>query len=212
MKKIIFIFLGFLHATSFAQVDYSNGNSNNFKKYSYITPQQQAKLDSKGTDIDYFSNSIINPKLIYDKNNNSKYKYLMQNSNSLNGCWDNAGKIYKLDPWLLMSIAKVESSFNKNAINKNKNNTYDLGMMQINSIWLPTLKRFGITKNDLLTPCTSVFVGAWIMSQNIRQFGYNMDGIGAYNSPKNIKIRRNYAKKVYVAYKEITHDLYYAKN
>ena len=44
------------------------------------------------------------------------------------------------------------------------------------------------------------------MAQNIKHFGFNHDGIGAYNSPGNITIRRNYAKKVYQAYNQLIND------
>jgi soluble lytic murein transglycosylase-like protein len=212
MNKLILIFLFGLTTNSQAQInDYSNGNSNPFARYNYVAPQEQAKtlqLEQNSQPIQYFSNELVNPKRI-SKNSNSKYKHLINNADHVKGCWDGAAKAYNLDPWLLMAIAKVESSFNSQAINTNKNKSTDIGMMQINTIWLPTLKKFGISKNDLLVPCTSIFVGAWIMAQNIKNFGYNQDGIGAYNSPRNISIRRNYASKVYKAYHEITNDLYY---
>ena len=106
-----------------------------------------------------------------------------------------------------LSTVKFRGKFQEaNAINKNKNNSYDIGMMQINSFWLPTLAKYGITANDLLNPCTSVFVGSWIMAQNIKRFGFNQDGIGAYNSPGNITIRRRYAQAVYTAYNKIVQD------
>ena len=46
------------------------------------------------------------------------------------------------------------------------------------------------------------------MRENINRLGYNIDGIGAYNSP-NLQIRRNYANKVISAYKEVTKDFGY---
>lgn len=215
MKKIIFIAITLCaSASSSAQInDYSTGNTNSVTKYRYVTPNEQVRVEvNENKALSYFTEQIQNPKTA--KGNNSgagKYKYLIQNADHMRGCWDNAAKSYGLDPWLLMAIAKVESSFNHNAININKNQSTDIGIMQINTIWLPTLRKFGIAKQDLLNPCTSIFVGAWIMAQNIRNFGYNQDGIGAYNSPRNVTIRRNYAQKVYKAYHELTHDLYYSK-
>ena len=115
-------------------------------------------------------------------------------------CWDEAGKFHRVDPWLLRSIAKVESGFNPDAIGKNTNGTYDIGMMQINNkVWLPILKKKGITEQMLKDPCLSVYVGAWILRQNIDTYGWTARGIGAYNSrtpSKNIA----YAKKVYKVY------------
>jgi soluble lytic murein transglycosylase-like protein len=215
MKKTIFIILSIYTSLSSAQInDYSTGNSNPVAKYRYASPTEQVLANSNDEQpVTYFSNQIQNPKTLNSLNNSGKgkYKYLIQTAEYTKGCWDNAGRVYNVDPWLLMAVAKVESSFKHNAINTNKNQSTDIGMMQINTIWLPTLKKFGITKQDLLNPCTSIFVGAWIMAQNIKNFGYNLDGIGAYNSPRNVKIRRNYAQKVYKAYNELTHDLYYTK-
>lgn len=213
MKKAVSLILACCVSTSYAQInDYSTGNSNPVAKYRYLTPNEQAKINAMNDEqaVTYFTEQIQNPKtLSANKSGTGKYKYLIQNADYMRGCWDNAAKVYGVDPWLLMAIAKVESSFNHNAINVNKNQSTDIGMMQINTIWLPTLRKFGISKQDLLNPCTSIFVGAWIMAQNIRNFGYNQDGIGAYNSPGNITIRRNYARRVYQAYHELTHDLYY---
>lgn len=180
-------------------------NTNPFKKYEYKNEfaWQQEQQVKQQQPVTYFSNSISNPLVLRQS---KKYQNLVNSSQSLYGCWDKAGAAYGVDPWLLFAYAKVESSFNRQATNVNKNKTVDLGMMQINSSWLPTLRKFGIDTKDLFDPCTSVFVGAWIVAQNIRKFGYNQDGIGAYNSPGNITIRRNYARKVYAAYNELTHD------
>lgn len=219
MKKIISLFalsLLSIGSVSYAQgVDYSKGSTNPFYNYQYKTPQQQAR-EHHMDNLNYFDKSLENPlqssKRYTGKYSKSKYKHLIENQEAMQGCWDRAAKTYKLDPWLLMAIAKVESSFNPNAVNtSNRNKTADIGLMQINDIWLPTLKKFGIHRKDLFEPCTSIFVGAWILAQNIKRFGYNLDGIGAYNSPKHVITRRKYAQKVYLAYDEITKDLYYNK-
>lgn len=212
--KIFFIIisLGFSPLSFAESVDYTKGNSNPFVKYEYKSDVQWNGIQNSNkleNNTDYFNNRIQNPITAYNKN--GKYKHLIASSSQISGCWDKAATIYGVDPWLLMAIAKTESSFNSNAIGINKNKSTDIGMMQINTIWLPTLKKFGIQKEHLFNPCTSVFVGAWILAQNIKNFGYNQDGIGAYNSPGNIKIRRNYAKKVYSSYKELVSDFYVNK-
>ena len=44
-------------------------------------------------------------------------------------CFQEAGQMYGINPLVLRSIAKVESNTNPAAINKNSNETYDVGLM-----------------------------------------------------------------------------------
>lgn len=118
-------------------------------------------------------------------------------------CWRGAAGYHKVDMWLLYSIAWVESRMNPTAINRNKNGSVDIGMMQINTIWLPELARYGITQHHLLDGCTSIYIGAWILSKNIRNHGYTWKAIGAYNSATP-GIGFRYAQKVYEAHKRLT--------
>lgn len=204
-----FIILGFsLLFSSFGVAhaeDYRLANDNPFVVYHYNPSLELSQPIQNKNDTSYFSNNIKNP-MYYVNSSKNEYQHLFNSSSQMEGCWDSAGKTYGVDPWLLMAVAKVESSFKANAVNKNKNNSYDIGMMQINSFWLPTLSKYGISTKDLFNPCTSVFVGSWIMAQNIKRFGYNQDGIGAYNSPGNVTIRRHYAQAVYKAYNKIVTD------
>ncbi len=112
-------------------------------------------------------------------------------------CWEEAGQKYGVNPYLLYAIAKTESSLNPAAINRsNANGSYDVGLMQINSIWLPTLRQHGIDEKQLYDACTSIHVGAWILAQNMRRLGNSWDAVGAYNSSKPT-LRLAYALKVY---------------
>ncbi|RQS67223.1 lytic transglycosylase [Burkholderia sp. Bp8963] len=113
-------------------------------------------------------------------------------------CLDDAATFQHVSVSLLRGIAQVESGMNPNAVNTNTNGTIDIGLMQINSTWLPTLAREGITQQSLFDACTNAYVGAWILSQNIRQLGANWNAIGAYNSASPDK-RLAYARKVYDA-------------
>lgn len=118
-------------------------------------------------------------------------------------CWKAAAEYHGVDMWLLYSIAWVESRFNPLAIGRNKNGSMDLGLMQINTIWLPELRKHGITPEMLLDGCTSVYIGAWVLAKNFRSYGYTWRAIGAYNS-SNLKIGYQYAQKVYAAHRQIT--------
>lgn len=123
-------------------------------------------------------------------------------------CFSEAGDRYGVDPLLLISIAQVESSMNPKAINKNKNKSIDVGLMQINSIWFSILgKSWGITKDSLIEdPCQNVYVGAYILALNIKKNGVNWKSIGAYNagfSDKNEPKREVYSKKIYNLYVDL---------
>lgn len=110
-------------------------------------------------------------------------------------CFEEAGNRYGISPQLLYAISKGESSFNPLAINYNTNGTYDYGLMQINSSWEPTLRKLGISWNNLADPCTNVMVGAWVLSQCIRDYGYTWSAVGCYNSRTPSK-RDSYANRV----------------
>lgn len=120
-------------------------------------------------------------------------------------CWSSAGERYELNPWLLYSIAQVESGLDPGAVNHNADGSYDIGLMQINSWWLDKLTVYGIDKQRLGDPCTNIFVGAWILKQSINLFGNNWKSVGAYNAgtgktEHKEHLRKNYADKVYRRY------------
>jgi soluble lytic murein transglycosylase-like protein len=117
-------------------------------------------------------------------------------SGSAAACWEEAGARYGVNPYLLYAIAKTESSLNPKAINHNKNGSYDIGLMQINSSWFPTLRRHGVEEKHLFDPCTSIHVGAWILARNMQRMGNSWDAVGAYNATKP-DLRLKYAMKVY---------------
>jgi len=109
-------------------------------------------------------------------------------------CFEEAGLLYNISPQLLWSIAKVESDFKPQAINRNKNSSYDYGLMQINSGWYQALgpERW----KSLSDPCMNVKVGSWILAQCIKRHGYTWGAVGCYNATSKSK-RDIYARKVY---------------
>ncbi|MFC5474045.1 lytic transglycosylase domain-containing protein [Paraherbaspirillum soli] len=111
-------------------------------------------------------------------------------------CWRQAATSYGVNPDLLYAIAKTESSLNPRAINRNKDGSYDIGLMQINSRWFPQLEKYGVDREQLYDPCVSIQVGAWILAQNMRRLGNSWNAVGAYNSGNPV-LRMKYAMRVY---------------
>jgi len=112
-------------------------------------------------------------------------------------CFDEAANHYGVNARLLYAIAKTESGLNPKAINRaNRNGTYDIGLMQINSRWLPMLRKHGIDEAQLYDACTSIQVGAWILADNMKRLGTTWEAVGAYNA-RDAALRVKYAWRVY---------------
>lgn len=104
---------------------------------------------------------------------------------------------------LLLAIAKTESGLNWRAINYNRDGSYDIGVMQINSRHLPRLRKYGITQESLWNPCVNVSVGAFILHEFIAMHGLSWKAVAAYNtgSPeRKPAAARRYAEKVHQNY------------
>jgi soluble lytic murein transglycosylase-like protein len=115
-------------------------------------------------------------------------------------CWEDVGARYKVDPLLLKAIAWKESRGKANAVGpKLKDGNRALGMMQINTIHLPQLATRGISKEHLFDPCTNQEIGAWVLSNCIRQFGNTWKAVGCYytgGASKNTVAQTAYVKDV----------------
>jgi soluble lytic murein transglycosylase-like protein len=113
-------------------------------------------------------------------------------------CFDDAARFHGVNPWVTRAIAKVESGGNPKAINtKNVTPTIDIGLLQINTIWLPILRTHGIAAKDLLDACTNVYVGTWIYARQVARHGNTWTAVGAYHSPGNPRLQAIYINKVW---------------
>ena len=111
-------------------------------------------------------------------------------------CFKEAASRYHVDESLLIAIAKTESRLDQNAIGRNQNGTEDIGLMGINTSWLPKLRKFGIDRKRLEDPCINANVGAWILAENFIQHGRTWNAVGAYNAKTPAK-REIYIQKVW---------------
>src|SRR5690606_1472273 len=106
--------------------------------------------------------------------------------------------------WVILDVEGGEVG----KVSRNTNGTYDIGPMQINSIWLSKLQRFSISRDDLLyNRCINIYVGAWILTQEYQRFGGDLGkAIAHYHSPTP-KHQRRYLGLVQAAIQRRIHRL-----
>jgi len=110
--------------------------------------------------------------------------------------WETAAGRYGVNAKVLYAIARHESNLNPGAIHQNVDGSYDVGLMQINSKWLPHLNKYGITPAHLLDPCINLNVGAYILAVSMTRYGNTWQAIGAYHSATPER-RDRYALSIY---------------
>nr|WP_156789204.1 MULTISPECIES: lytic transglycosylase domain-containing protein [unclassified Burkholderia] len=111
-------------------------------------------------------------------------------------CYDSAARYHQVNPLILRAIAWQESHNRPDALNKNTNGTTDYGIMQINSVHLPVLSRYGITKDTLMEPCKNVYIAAWHLRRMMNKYGNTWQAVGAYHS-ETPSLRDKYAKQIF---------------
>ncbi|WGS55113.1 lytic transglycosylase domain-containing protein (plasmid) [Paraburkholderia sp. D15] len=111
-------------------------------------------------------------------------------------CLDDAATYRHISTQLVRAIAQHESGMRANAVNVNSDGSEDIGLMQINSSWLPKLARYGIRREHLFNACVNAYVGTWILASNIREFGPTWKAVGAYNARSTGK-QLVYANAIY---------------
>lgn len=117
-----------------------------------------------------------------------------------NAYFEKAGSYYNIPPLLLKNIAVIESAGNPNAVRLNDNGTRDYGLMQINSIHFRRLSQWGINERNILNPQINIFAGSWLLSEHIKERGFNLQAIGNYHS-KTEQHRQKWLRRLVVALK-----------
>lgn len=97
-------------------------------------------------------------------------------------CFDDAARYQHVNPDILRAIAWQESHGRPDAKHFNADGSVDFGMMQINSIHLRTLARYGVSRPMLMDPCVSVYVAAWHLKSKMVKYGNTWAAVGAYHS------------------------------
>lgn len=121
-------------------------------------------------------------------------------------CVQLAADRYGLSVSLIQAVLEVEGGRVGQAV-PNSNGSEDLGPMQINTVWLPRLATYGITRQQLRDDrCINILVGSWILASQLKT-AKGMEGpvqrrvwwgIGAYHS-KTPEHNVAYALKVWNA-------------
>lgn len=98
-----------------------------------------------------------------------------------------AAQTYSVPPSVILGILHVEGGRTGQAV-KNTNGTFDLGPMQINTIWMPELAQYwGVSKQSATKlvrddACVNIGVGAWILRTKMNNAGSLYKGIAHYHS------------------------------
>jgi soluble lytic murein transglycosylase-like protein len=98
-----------------------------------------------------------------------------------------AAQTYAVPPSVILGVLNVEGGKTGQAV-ANTNGTYDLGPMQINTIWIPKLASYwGVSQRTALKmvrddACVNVGVGAWILRSKMNETGSLYKGIAHYHS------------------------------
>ncbi|VXC82142.1 Transglycosylase-like protein with SLT domain [Burkholderia sp. 8Y] len=111
-------------------------------------------------------------------------------------CIDDAARYHRVSVQVVRAIAQQESGMRPYVTSRNTDGSEDIGLMQINSSWLPKLARFGISRQHLFDACVNAYVGTWILASNIKQFGPTWKAVGAYNAVSSNR-QLIYANNIY---------------
>lgn len=120
-------------------------------------------------------------------------------------CVLGAARYYGARPYVIRAVIRTEGG-RTGHIRRNTNGTYDMGVMQINSIHLPELAKYGITAKDLIyNECLNIYIGTWYLRSRILARGDLWKGIGDYHS-RTPSLNKRYQRKVYQALLTILED------
>lgn len=103
-----------------------------------------------------------------------------------------ASQTYSVPPAVLVGIYKAEGGKIGQEI-RNTNGTYDLGPMQINTVWVPDLAAlWGVNQNTARRwirddACTNVGVAAWILRTHLDETGSLTQAIAHYHSRTDVR-------------------------
>ncbi len=109
---------------------------------------------------------------------------------------------FSLPEIILKAILEVEGG-KSGELRINSNGTYDIGPMQVNSIWLPKFTNYVASERILYDSCTNLQIGAWILRYNINKANGDIwQGVSTYHSSTPVH-QEKYRNKIYAAIQKI---------
>lgn len=97
-------------------------------------------------------------------------------------CIERAAAHYGAHPDIVRAVMRTEGG-KTGKIRYNKDGSFDIGKMQINSVHLPELAKYGITQAMLTNDeCLNIHVGTYYLQKNIITAPHFWNGVGGYHS------------------------------
>lgn len=97
-------------------------------------------------------------------------------------CVDSAARRFNVNPQLILAVMRTEGG-TTGKVTWNKNGSYDMGLMQINSIHLPELAQLGYSRDTLINNgCANIFAGTYKLRQAIDGGQDFWHGVSRYHS------------------------------
>lgn len=103
----------------------------------------------------------------------------IQNPDHLGYCFDYAAQTEQVNATVLMAIAWHESHFLPWRVHRNRDGSFDYGLMQINSTNLASLH---LNKTTVMQVCNNIVAGARLYRRAVRRYGNTWAAVGAYHS------------------------------
>lgn len=117
-------------------------------------------------------------------------------------CINSVATEFHVPAKLIIAIIATERG-KKGEIVKNRNGSYDMGPMQVNSRWLPMLEKHGISMQEVRdNVCLNVRIGTFLLGKAIASESNLQQGIGNFNS-HTPSFNHRYVQKVKLSYTKL---------
>jgi len=173
----------------------------------------------------YFLFLFILPSSVCAENVLSRYLANAEIDTSIDPCKDEvnfdeyyreASDVFGIEEDILRAISKVESGGKSCAINLDGKSYFpktfpeaskfigksaDFGVMQVNQYWV---KRLNLNSKSLFYPRINILVGAFILSEEFKSFGFSWKAFGGYHRGRNFEssaLKKKRAIEYYYAVK-----------